>query len=418
MKEYTKKQKYFENIQPKDFKRDFSILNNATGNAPELVYLDNAATTQKPNAVIERVKKFYEQENANTHSGIYSLAENAAASLDNSRKEFARFINAGKEEIIFTRNATDSFNMIAEMLSFDITKKDNIVATELEHHSNFVPWQQLAKNSGAEFRVAKYDVLSEEINPESLVDANTKIVAFTLMSNVTGLILDAEKIIAGIKKKNRNALIIVDATQAVAHFKVDVKKINADFLCFSAHKLYGPAGVGVLYGKTDLLEKLAPSRFGGSMIKTVTTQDSTWADIPHRLEPGTTNVESIVGASEALIYLNKNKTTSLFQKEEKLKIYALKELKKISNVEIIGHKKQKHGSVISFTMKGIHPHDVASICARKNVCIRAGHQCAQPLHERLGIPASIRVSLSFYNEEKDINRLIESLKEVNRIFKQ
>jgi cysteine desulfurase/selenocysteine lyase len=410
MKEYTKKQKYFETIQPKDFKRDFPILNE------NIIYLDSAATTQKPSIVIERIKKFYEKENSNAHSGIYGLSENAVAKINSARIEFARFIGAGKEEIIFTKNATDSFNMIAEWFSKNITKKDNIVVTEIEHHSNFVPWQQLAKDTGAELRIAKYDTEKEEIHPENLVDSNTKIVAFTLMSNVTGLMPDAEKIILGIKKKNRNAVIVADGTQAVAHMRIDVKKINVDFLCFSAHKLYGPAGVGIIYGKIDFLQKINPSRFGGSMIKKVTLKESTWAELPEKLEPGTLNTEGIIGAAEALAYIKKNNQMEIFRKEDKLKNYALKKIKTIDKVQIIGHKKQKYGSIIAFTMKNIHPHDIAEICSRKNICIRAGHHCAQPFHEKLGIPASARISLSFYNEEKDIDKFIESLKEINRIF--
>lgn len=411
MKEYTKKQKYFETIQPKDFKREFAILNS------DLIYLDNAATTQKPNAVIERVKKFYENENSNAHSGIYKLSEKTAEEIEIARKTFAGFINAEKDEIIFTRNATDSFNMLAEMLNVGINKGDNIIVTELEHHSNFIPWQQLAKKEKCEFRIAKYDVEKEEIHPENLVDAKTRIVSFTLMSNVTGILPDAERIISAIKRKNNHAIIILDATQAAAHIKIDVKRLDVDFLCFSAHKMYGPAGVGILYGRKNALEGLEPKRYGGSMIKEVTPEKSTWADIPSRFEPGTMNAEGIIGAAEAVKYMQKNNSQKLFKKEEEIKIYAVKKLKSIQGIEIVGHKKGKYSSIIAFTMKDVHPHDVAEICSRKNICIRAGHHCAQPFHAALRLSATNRISISFYNDKKDIDKLVDALREADRIFR-
>jgi cysteine desulfurase / selenocysteine lyase len=394
-----------------NFKDDFPILR--TG----IVYLDNAATTQKPKIVIDRLTKFYEEENANPRTGSYAISEKASINLEEARQTFADFINAQTEEIIFTRNATDSFNILADSLALSLSKKDNIVTTEIEHHSNYVPWQQAAKRAGALFRVAEYNLEEETLRIDELVDLNTKIVALTLMSNVTGFVPDAEKIIAEIRKKNKNVIIVADGTQAVAHQKIDVKKLDVDFMCFSAHKIYGPTGVGILYGKSLLLGKMEPSRFGGGMIRQVNYADSTWADVPAKFEPGTINAEGIIASAEALKYISSKNPMLLYKKEEELKKYALEKLQNINGINIIGHRLESNGPVISFTLEGIHPHDISSICARKNVCIRAGHHCAQMFHRRLGIPASTRISLSFYNEKEDIDKLVECINDSIKIFK-
>jgi cysteine desulfurase / selenocysteine lyase len=394
-----------------NFKEDFPILNSG------IVYLDNAATTQKPKIVIDRLIKFYEEENANPRVGSYVLSESVSANLDDARGTFANLINAQITEIIFTRNATDSFNLLADSLALILSKRDNIVTTEIEHHSNYVPWQQIAKRTGAQLRVAQYNPDKENLRISELVDSNTKIVALTLMSNVTGFVPDVEEIISAIKKKNKNVIIVADGTQAVAHQKIDVKKLNIDFLCFSAHKIYGPTGVGILYGRAELLKKMEPSRFGGGMIKHVSLADSTWADIPEMFEPGTINAEGIIASAEAVKYMTSKNISMLFKKEKELKKYALGKLRQIKGVMIIGHKSANDGPVISFLLEGIHPHDIASICARKNVCVRAGHHCAQMFHRRLGIPASTRISLSFYNEKEDIDKLVECINDAINIFK-
>ncbi len=380
------------------------------------VYIDNAATTQKPKQVIDAISYYYETDNSNAHSGIYVASENTAKLVDQARADVAAFINARSEEIIFTRNATDSFNMLADSLKKFTGPGNNIVTTELEHHSNFVPWQQIATELGAEFRVAKYNETNETINPEKYVDARTKIVALTGMSNVTGIVPDVEKIIKVIRQKNKAAIIVLDITQLVAHEKIDVKKLDCDFACFSAHKLYGPGGVGILYGKQELLEQLEPTRFGGGMIRKVTNSESSWADLPDRLEPGTVNAEGIIGTGVAIKYLKDNNYSELFASENELRDYALEKLREINGLKIIGHKKQKHGPVIAFLIDDVHPHDVATICARSNVCIRAGSHCAHPFHQRLGIPATLRISLSFYNDRKDVDKLIDSLNVAKKIL--
>ena len=411
------------------YKKDFPLL---TG---PIVYLDSAATTQKPFVVINALKDFYETTNANVHRGIYKISENATAKLEDARKIFAKFINAMPEEIIFTKNATEGFNQLANSLERTIglknipkiLKKYNIVTTEIEHHSNFIPWQQLSKRMSIGLRVTKYNKLTQNIEDISqYVDENTLFVAFTHMSNVTGLIVDAKEVIAKIRNKNPNAIIIIDATQIVAHRKIDVKDLDADFICFSAHKMYGTTGVGIVYGKKSILEKLEPFFYGGNMIKKVSVNNSEWADVPEKFEAGTIDTPGIFASSEAIKYISSKGFDKLILKEEDLKKYVLKKFSAISEIKVIGHTEMEvnrygalsnYGPVISFTLENVHPHDLATICDEHNVCIRAGHHCAQPFMNALGVNATSRISISFYNTEKDIDILIESIKRAIHIFK-
>lgn len=396
-------------------RKDFPILNK-----DELVYLDNAATTQKPQAVIDALKSFYEKNNANAHRGVYSLSENATALLNDARKIFARFINAESHNIIFTKNATESINLIATSIerTFMFEKNDNVVITEIEHHSNFLPWQQLCARQNIEFRVVPYEFESNVIDVISkYVDENTKIVAFTAMSNVTGLMIDVKKHVSSIRKKNKDAIIIIDATQYVAHNTLNVNEWGADFIVFSAHKIYGTMGVGILYAKTRFLERLEPFLYGGSMISSVSIDKSEWADPPERFEAGTIDAAGIIASAEAVKYLQKN-FREYMDIEKKLKVYALKRLKGIKGLEIIGHdSKEKYGPVISFIIKNVHPHDLATICDRHNVCIRSGHHCAQPLMKKLGVAATSRASISFYNNTSDIDKLIDAIEDAKKILK-
>jgi cysteine desulfurase/selenocysteine lyase len=396
--------------------KDFTILQNR-----KISYLDNAATTQKPKIVIDSIKDFYEKYNSNVHRGLYTLSEEATLKLEDARKIVAKFINADYNEIVFVKNTTEGLNNLANSIerTLVITKEHNIVSTVIEHHSNFVPWQQLAKRTGAEFRVIDYDTKAQKLlDLSKSVDENTLIVAFTGMSNVTGLKIDIKKIVKEIRKKNNNAIIIVDATQLIAHDIVDVKNLDVDFLVFSAHKVYGPTGVGVVYGKKLLLEKIHPFHYGGNMVNKVELQDTTWADIPEKFEAGTIDTPGIVAFSKALEYLNKNNYKKLLQYEESLKNYALTELRKIKQVKIIGHNNREvsYGPVISFTLDKVHPHDLSSICDEHNVCIRAGHHCAQPLMKKLGLLATSRLSISFYNTKADIDKLVESIKNAIKII--
>jgi cysteine desulfurase/selenocysteine lyase len=394
---------------------DFPILNKNNG----LVYLDNAATTQKPQIVIDKIKEYYENDNANASRSVYKLSENAARMLIDARKMFARFINTESPNMIFTKGATEGINLIANSLerTFLFDKDDNVVVTEIEHHSNFLPWQQLCKRLGIEFRVVLYDNKKQDLEDVSrYVDDNTKIVAFTAMSNVTGLLIDVKQQVSNIRKKNRNVIILVDATQYVAHRTLNVNDWGADFIAFSAHKIYGTTGIGVIYAKTRFLEKMEPFLYGGGMISAVSIENSEWAEPPEKFEAGTIDNAGIIASAEAIKYLQKNFREYMIV-EEKLKEYALKRLKTIKGLEIIGHNAKKYGPVISFTIKGIHPHDLATICDRHNVCIRSGHHCAQPFMKKLNVPATSRVSISFYNTTSDIDKLVDAINDAKKVLR-
>jgi len=394
---------------------DFPILNKKDG----LIYLDNAATTQKPQIVIDTIKDYYENHNSNSGRSVYKLSENATRMLTDARKIFARFINTESQNVLFTKNATESINLIANSLerTFLFDKEDNVVVTEIEHHSNFLPWQQLCKRTTAQFRVAKYNIKKQDVEEISkYVDENTKIVAFTAMSNVTGLLIDVKEQILKIRKKNRNVIILIDVTQYVAHNELNVNDWGADFVVFSAHKIYGTTGVGIIYAKTKFIEQMEPFLYGGGMISSVSIGRSEWAESPEKFEAGTIDNAGIIASAEAIKYVQKNFREYMVI-EEKLKEYALKRLKTIKGLEIIGHNKKNYGPVISFKINGIHPHDLATICDRHNVCIRSGHHCAQPFMKRLNVPATSRASISFYNTTSDIDGLIDAITDAKKILR-
>lgn len=396
-------------------RKDFPIFQKNK----ELIYLDNAATTQKPQVVIDSIKNYYENNNANAHRGVYALSETATRMLIDARKIFARFINTESNNIIFTKSSTEGINLLANSFerTFIFDKEDNIVVTEIEHHSNFLPWQQLCKRTGSEFRVVPYDMKKQNIEDVSkYVDENTKIVAFTAMSNVTGLIIDVKKKVQDIRKKNKNVIIVIDVTQYIAHNELNVNTWGADFVAFSAHKIYGMTGTGVIYAKTRFLEKMEPFLYGGNMISSVSIEKSEWAEPPEKFEAGTIDTAGIIASAEAVKYLQKN-FIEYMGIEEKLKEYALKRLKTVKGLEIIGHNTKNYGPVISFTIKGIHPHDLATICDRHDVCIRSGHHCAQPFMKKLGVPATSRLSISFYNNTSDIDTLIDAINDAKKILK-
>lgn len=381
------------------YKKDFPILNRYH-------YLDNAATTQKPKVVIDRMKEFLEKEYANTHRGVYRLSENATEEVDKARETVAKFINASKNEVIFTRNATEAFNGLSRSLEEELEGKE-IVVTKLEHHSNYLPWVELARKSKSdlvEVPASKIDKIHEYVGKK------TGLIAVTNMSNVTGNKIDVKKLIGKSKDRNENVKIVVDATQTAPHYKLDVKEIGVDFLCFSGHKAYGP-NVGVLYGRSELLKSMKPFSYGGNMVRTAGLKN-TWAEIPDKFEAGTLNVEGIIGLKAAIEYLQENFEEKI-KKEKELDEYMLKKLEELEYVNLLGI---SEGPIASFELKGIHPHDVASIADKYNVCIRAGHHCAQPYMKELGVNATIRASLSFYNEKEDIDRLIEALKEAKRVL--
>lgn len=388
-------------------KDEFPILKNIT-------YLDNAATTQKPTRVIEKIKKYYEESNANPHRGIYELSVKSTNTLNESRRTIANFINADENEIFFLKNATEGFNYLAQSLKKQIKQQNNkkIITTILEHHSNYLPWQNLAKELGMKFEVIKDTNIEQGIIDK--VNNDTQIVTFTHMSNVTGKILNAEKIIKKIREKNKECTIIIDAAQSIAHKDINVKEIDCDFLVFSSHKIYGPLGVGVVYGKKELLQKLEPAQLGGGMIENYKNEKFTYNENPLKFEAGTIDVASISGLAEAIKFFKEK--TEKFKTEQETKNYALSELKKIKDIKIIGHEDEEYGPVISFTIKNIHPHDFASIANSNNVCVRAGHHCAKPYLEFLGLNATTRISLGIYNTKEDVDKLIESIKKAKVIF--
>ncbi len=375
--------------------KDFPILKSIS-------YLDNAATTQKPLQVINRIKKFYEEENSNIHRGIYSLSEEASESYEKARDVVAGFINAEPEEVIFTSGATEGLNALAR------NYKEEVLVTEMEHHSNFVPWQIHSKD----FRVVPYDEIE---NISDYVTEKTRVVSFTHMSNVTGKIMNVKSLVSKIRKKNPDTVIVVDGCQAVAHMKVDVKDLDVDYYVFGSHKIYGPSGVGVIYGKKELLKNLKPFNYGGGMIREVENDETTFSEIPNKFEAGTPNVEGVIGLAEAVTYLRKD-FGSKMEKEKELQDYLLKKLENVKHIELIGHDSNGYGPVVSFNINGVHPHDVAEFCNKNNVCIRAGHHCAQPLMKALDINATCRASLSFYNTKKNVDKLIKSLEEAERVI--
>ena len=402
----------------RDFLKDFPTLNKER-NGKRIVYLDSAATTQKPISVINSIKNYYEQSNANPHRGAYELSVLATEAYDEAREKVRKFINAKyREEIIFTKNATESFNLLA--MSYGMTyinEGDEIVISIAEHHSNLIPWQQVAKARGAILKYMYTDENGELTEEEvrSKITEKTKIVSITHVSNALGTINPVKEIAEYAHSKG--AIVIVDGAQSVPHMKVDVRDMNADFLVIAGHKLLAPMGIGVLYGKKELLEKMPPLMFGGDMVEYVYEQETTFNVLPYKFEAGTQNVEGAVGLSKAIDYLNEIGMENIEKIEKELMTYAYEEMSKLEYVKIYGPKDiDKRGGVLSFEIDGVHPHDVASIFDTFGVCIRAGNHCAQPLMRYMGINATSRASLYFYNTKEDVDRLIEAVKQTYDMF--
>lgn len=389
-------------------------------NGKRLAYLDNAATTQKPRQVLDAMQWYYETWNANPHRGVYALSAESTRLLEESRKAVATFINAGSpEEIVFTRNATESLNLLAKSFGPTVLGPgDEVVIPISEHHSNLVPWQLVCKETGASL---VYLYLDENGNislaeVERKITDRTKIVSFALVGNVLGLELPAAAIIA--KARQVGATVIADCAQSIAHMPLDVSALDVDFAVFSSHKMFGPTGVGLLYGKADMLKRVPPFLSGGDMIEYVQEQRTTFAPIPQRFEAGTQDVAGIVGFQSAIRFIEEMGYRSLMEIEEKLGTYALSRLSALQWIKIYGiaDKGQPRFPIITFTVEGIHPHDVASILDAEGVAIRAGHHCAQPLMGYLQVNATCRVSLSVYNTTEDIDQLINALKKARRLF--
>ena len=389
-----------------NIKKDFPILRN------NIVYLDSASTTQKPQEVIDAIKEFYEKSNSNIHRGLYKLSEKATQLYESTREKVAKFINSNSEEIIFTRGTTESLNFVANCLGDLMKEGDTILLTEMEHHANLVPWQVVAKKNKLNLKFIPVDQNGNLMIDEKLFK-NVKVVSVAHISNALGTINDIKKI-EELTHKN-NAYFILDAAQSIGHIKLDVKKINCDFLAFSGHKMLGPFGIGVLYGKKELLEKLEPFLYGGDMIKEVKLNESKWNDLPWRFEAGTQNIEGVVGLGNAIDYINKLGFNKIKEHEEEITKYALKELSKIKELKI--YSPNERTGIISFNVQGIHSHDVAQLLDKYNICVRAGHHCCMPLMKKLGINGTVRVSLYIYNNKEDIDKLVEGLKLVIKEFK-
>lgn len=402
----------------KDYLKDFPTLNREK-NGKRIAYLDSAATTQKPIAVIESIKDYYEKINANPHRGAYELSVLATEAYDGAREKVRNFINAERsEEIIFTKNATEAFNLVAMSYGMNfINEGDEIVISIAEHHSNLIPWQQVARAKGAILKYMYTDEngeLTEEEVKDKITD-KTKIVSITQVSNALGTINPVKEIAEYAHSKG--AIVIVDGAQSVPHMKVDVRDINADFLIIAGHKLLAPMGIGVLYGKKDLLEKMPPLMFGGDMVEYVYEQETTFNVLPYKFEAGTQNVEAAVGLSKAIDYLNEIGMENIEKHEKELVSYALDKMNKLDYVKVYGPKEvEKRGGVISFEIEGVHPHDVASIFDTFGICIRAGNHCAQPLMRYMEISATSRASIYLYNDKEDVDRLVEAIEKTYEMF--
>ncbi len=401
-----------------DIRKDFPILSRQVHGNP-LVYLDSAASSQKPRAVIDAMNVYYETYHANVHRGVYEISEEATAAMEKARVKVARFINARRsKQVIFTRNTTESINLVAfSWGSTHIASGDLIVLTEMEHHSNLVPWQLLAQRTGArlEFVPITEDGLLRHDIYEELLRQQPKLVAFTHMSNVLGTINPAQEMIA--QAYAAGAMVLLDAAQSVPHLPVDVQALNIDFLCFSAHKMLGPTGIGVLYGKRDLLEEMPPFMGGGDMIRTVGLRQSTWNDLPWKFEAGTPAIAEAIGLGAAVDYLNTLGMENVRRHEQELTRYAMEQLQAVPGLTIYGPDADRRGGVISFTLGDIHPHDLASILDQEaGVAVRAGHHCAQPLMERLGLAATARASFYVYTIREEIDTLVQGMQKAIKIF--
>ena len=395
-------------------REEFPILQNK-----DIAYLDNGATTQKPQKVLDAIKSFYENENANPHRGAYELSVEATEKYEDTRIKISEFINARyPEEIVFSKNATESLNLLAYSYGLNNLKKDDeVVISIMEHHSNLVPWQYVTTKTKSRLKYLyindEYELSMDEI--KNKITENTKIVGITHVSNVLGTINPVKEIIEYAHTKG--AVVIVDASQSIPHMKIDVQDLDADFLVFSGHKMLAPLGIGVLYGKKELLDKMPPFIFGGDMIEYVYEQETTFAQLPNKFEAGTQNVEGVIGLGAAIDYINEIGYDRIQEEERNLTSYLRNELTKLDFLELyLTPNKENHSSVFSFNIKGVHPHDVASILDTDGVCVRSGNHCAQPLMRYLGIDSTCRASLCFYNNKEDIDRLIKSLIKVNEIF--
>ena len=405
------------------YKNDFPILKRKVRGGNTLIYLDSGATSQKPEIVIEAEANFYRTKNAAVHRGAHLVAEEASEVYEGARENVARFIGAKSDEVIFTKSATESLNLIAYSLGnpeskFHLKSGDEIVVSEMEHHANLIPWQQLAKRVGAKltwFKITDEGRLDLS-DIDKLINKKTKIVAITHQSNVLGTIVPLAQITKAAHAVG--AVVVLDACQSAPHFAVDVKKLEVDFLAFSGHKVLGPTGIGVLWGKAELLDQLEPSLFGGSMVDSVTMQGATWAKAPRKFEAGVPNMAQAVGLSAAIDYISEIGMDKVAQHEQDLTKQLISGLQNISGVQVIGPVDMKdRGGVVSFTVDGVHPHDVGQYLDQFGIAVRTGHHCAWPLMRRLNLVGTTRASFHLYNDENEVKVLLDTVSKIKDYFK-
>lgn len=410
-------------LDNESIRKDFPVLDRVLHDGKKLVYLDSAATSQKPRQVLDALNDYYEQHNANVHRGVHVLAEEATALYEGARDKVAHFINApSRDEVIFTKNASESLNLVANMLGwadepYRVDSDTEIVITEMEHHSNIVPWQLLAQRTGAKL---KWFGLTDDgrldlSNIDELITDKTKVVSYTLVSNIMGTINPVEEISR--RAQEVGALVVVDASQAVPHMEFDVQAIQADFVAFTGHKMCGPTGIGVLWGRQELLEDLPPFLGGGEMIETVSMHSSTYAPAPHKFEAGTPPIAQAVGLGAAVDYLSAIGMDKVAAHEHAIVTYAVERLKEVPDLRIIGpNTAEDRGAAISFVLGDIHPHDVGQVLDEQGIAVRVGHHCARPVCLRYGIPATTRASFYLYSTPDEVDALVDGLEHVRNFF--
>jgi len=407
-------------VSPLDVKRlreDFPILHQTVRDGRPLVYLDNAATTQKPRAVIDAIRRYYERDNANIHRGVHELSERATAAYEGARALVQRFIGASSpREIIFTRGTTEAINLVAQSFARPrVRPGDEILISTMEHHSNIVPWQMLCEQTGAVLRVVPIDDRGDLVMDElaARLSERTRLLALVHVSNALGTVNPVREIVA--LAHERGVPVLLDGAQAVAHARVDVRDLGCDFYAFSGHKLYGPTGIGVLYGRSELLEAMPPWQGGGDMIASVTFEKTTYNTLPYKFEAGTPHIAGGIGLGAAIEYVNAVGLDAIAAYEAELLDYATRGVSSVPGVRLIGTARRKSG-VVSFVVNGVHAHDVGTILDQEGVAIRTGHHCAQPVMERFGVPATARASLALYNTRDDVDALVAALRKVAEVF--
>ena len=407
----TKKKEVLNKIRD-----EFPILDQKI-NGEDLIYLDNAASTQKPKSVINAIKDYYENDHSNVHRGVHTLSVRATEAYENARVKVAEFLNSPNvHQIIFTKGTTDSINLIASSVTNLVQKDDEILITSMEHHSNIVPWQELCKRTGAVLKVIPINKNGELLIDEyaNMISSRTKIISIVHLSNTLGTINPVEDIIE--IAKSHDVITVIDGAQAAGHLPIDVQKLDCDFYLFSGHKIFGPTGIGVLYGKENILNEIDPYQFGGEMILKVTFEETTYNDLPHKFEAGTPNIAGAVGLGASIDFINGLDRDLAHQHEMSLHDYALEKLEEIDGIQIIGNASSK-SSIISFIVDGLHPHDIGTIINQKGIAVRTGHHCTMPLMDFYRVPGTVRASFSIYNNHSEVDKLIDAIKLAIKMLK-